>query len=247
MKAFLLMSITEFKLSTRNFVYMFFAFVFPPMMLLLFGGIYGNDPTPFYNGHGAVDILTPAYIGMILAVSGIMGLPMQLAEYRQHKVLKRYKATPISTGTIMIPHFVVNSALCIIGTLILIIVGKLVFNLQFLGNIFYFIVAYILSMMCIFSIGFLIAAIAPNNRAASAIAFLLYFPMLFLSGASMPLQMMPKFIVNISRFIPLTYCVEILQGTWMGDPLSVFGKVIIVLVAITVVCTGVSIKVFRWE
>lgn len=247
MKAFLCMSITEFKLSTRNFIYMFFAFVFPPMMLLLFGGIYGNDPTPFYNGHGAVDILTPAYIGMILAVSGIMGLPMQLAEYRQHKVLKRYKATPISTGTIMIPHFVVNSALCSIGTLILIIVGKLVFNLQFLGNIFYFIVAYILSMMCIFSIGFLIAAIAPNNRAASAIAFLLYFPMLFLSGASMPLQMMPKFIVNISRFIPLTYCVEILQGTWMGDPLSVFGKVIIVLVAITVVCTGVSIKVFRWE
>ena len=64
MKAFLCMSITEFKLSTRNFIYMFFAFVFPPMMLLLFGGIYGNDPTPFYNGHGAVDILTPAYIGV---------------------------------------------------------------------------------------------------------------------------------------------------------------------------------------
>src|SRR5665647_3008500 len=84
MKAFLCMSITEFKLSTRNFIYMFFAFVFPPMMLLLFGEIYGNDPTPFYNGHGAVDILTPAYIGMILAVSGIMGLPMQLAEYRQY-------------------------------------------------------------------------------------------------------------------------------------------------------------------
>jgi len=79
-------------------------------------------------------------------------------------------------------------------------------------------------MTCIFSIGFLIAAIAPNNRAASAIAFSLYFPMLFLSGATMPLQMMPKFIADISRFIPLTYCVEILQGTWMGDPLSVLAR-----------------------
>ena len=102
-------------------------------------------------------------------------------------------------------------------------------------------------MMCIFSIGFLIAAIAPNNRAASAMAYLIYFPMLFLSGASMPLQMMPKFIVGISRFIPLTYCVEILQGTWMGDPLSVFSNAIMVLAAITVVCTGISIKIFRWE
>ena len=247
MKAFLSMSVTELKLSTRNFVYMFFAFVFPPMMLLLFGGIYGNDPTPFYNGHGAVDMLTPAYIGMILAVSGIMGLPLQLADYRQNKVLKRYKATPISKATIMIPHFVVNGVLCVIGTLILIVVGKLVFNLQFFGNVFYFSVAYVLSLMCIFSIGFLIASIAPNIRAASAIAFLLYFPMLFLSGASMPLQMMPKFIVNISRFIPLTYCVEILQGTWMGNPLSDFMKPIIILVAITVVCTAVSLKIFRWE
>jgi ABC-2 type transport system permease protein len=247
MKAFLCMSITEFRLSIRNFVYMFFAFVFPPMMLLLFGGIYGNDPTSFYNGHGSVDVMTPGYIGMILAVSGIMGLPMQLAEYRQHKVLKRFKATPISSGTIMIPHFAVNSVLCAIGTLILIIVGKLVFNLHFLGNIFYFIVAYILSMLCIFSIGFLIAAIAPNNRAASAIAYLIYFPMLFLSGATMPLQLMPKAIVAISKFIPLTYCVEILQGTWMGDPLRDFVKAIIILTAITVLCTGVSIKIFRWE
>lgn len=247
MKAFNSMTITEFKLSTRNFTYMFFAFVFPPMMLLLFGGIYGNQPTQFYNGHGAVDVLTPAYIGMIVAVSGIMGLPMQLAEYRQHKVLKRYKATPISTATIMIPHFIVNGALCIIGTLILIIVGKLVFHLQFFGNIFYFFVAYLLSMVCIFSIGFLIAAIAPNNRAASAIAFLLYFPMLFLSGATMPLQMMPDFIIHVSRFIPLTYCVEILQGTWMGGQLGMYGNAILIVAAISIVCTGISIKLFRWE
>jgi len=247
MKAFSRMTITEFKLSTRNFTYMFFAFVFPPMMLLLFGGIYGNQPTQFYNGHGAVDVLTPAYIGMIIAVSGIMGLPMQLAEYRQHKVLKRYKASPISTGTIMIPHFVVNGALCMIGTIILIIVGKLVFHLQFFGNIFFFAIAYLISMVCIFSIGFLIAAIAPNNRAASAIAFLLYFPMLFLSGATMPLQLMPDFIIHISRLIPLTYCLEILQGTWMGGQLSMYGNSILILAAISIVCTGISIKLFRWE
>lgn len=247
MKAFFQMSLTEFRLSLRNFIYIFFAFVFPPMMLLLFGGMYGNEPSQFYNGHGAVDVLTPAYIGMVLAVSGIMGLPMQLSEYRQHKVLKRFKATPISTGTIMIPHFVVNSVLCIVGTMILIVVGKLVFNIQFLGNILNFLLAFVLSVVSIFSIGFLIAAIAPNNRAASAIAYLVYFPMLFLSGATMPLQIMPKVIVAISKFIPLTYCVEILQGTWMGDPLSNFAKAIIILIAITILCTGVSIKIFRWE
>jgi len=247
MNAFLQMSMTEFRMALRNFIYMFFAFVFPPMMLLLFGGMYGNEPTAFYGGHGAVDVLTPAYIGMILAVSGIMGLPLQISEYRQHKILKRFKATPIHTGSIMLPHFIVNCLLSMIGTAILIVVGIGVFHLHFLGNVFPFLFAYFLSMACIFSIGFLIAAVAPNIRAASAIAYIIYFPMLFLSGATMPLQMLPKVMLTISKFIPLTYCVEILQGTWMGDPLSSFLKPILVTASIAVVCTGVSIKIFRWE
>jgi len=47
MKAFHSMLTTEFKLASRNFYYMFFNFVFPPMMLLLFGSIYGNQPRSF--------------------------------------------------------------------------------------------------------------------------------------------------------------------------------------------------------
>ncbi|HBM80749.1 MAG: ABC transporter permease [Clostridiales bacterium] len=247
MKAFLVMTLTELKLSMRTYVYVFFAFVFPPMMLLLFGGIYGNTPSDFYHGYGAVDVLTPAYIGMILAVSGIMGLPLGLAEYRQRKVLKRYKATPIGTGTIMVPQLLVNGFMSIVGLLILIIIGKIVFNLHFLGNVFYFIVAFLLSMASVFSVGFLIAAVAPNNRAAMGIAYLVYFPMLFLSGATIPLQIMPKAVQVISKFLPLTYCVEILQGTWMGNPLGDFSRQIIILLAIAAVCTGLSVKFFRWE
>jgi len=247
MKGLFQISLTELKLAFRNFIYVFFAFVFPPMMLLLFGGMYGNEPSQFYNGHGSVDVLTPAYIGMIMAVSGLMGLPLQLSEYRQHKVLKRFKATPVSTGAIMTPHFLVNGLLCILGTILLVIVGKIVFNLHFLGNLPSFLIAFLISVICIFSIGFLIAAVAPNSRAANAIAYLVYFPMLFLSGATVPLQIMPQAIVTISKFLPLTYCVEILQGTWLGNPLSDFVRAIVILLVISVVCIGASIKAFRWE
>ncbi len=247
MKAFLTMTLTELKLSMRAYVYVFFAFIFPPMMLLLFGSIYGNTPSDFYGGHGAVDVLTPAYIAMILAVSGIMGLPLSLAEYRQNKVLKRYKATPIGAVTIMTPHLLVNALMSIGGMAILIIVGKLLFDLHFLGNPFYFILAFLLSLASIFSIGFLISAIAPNNRTATAIAYLVYFPMLFLSGATIPLQVMPEAVRTVSEFIPLTYCVKILQGTWMGSPIGNFGAESLVLLAILAACTGLSIIFFRWE
>lgn len=247
MKAFLTITLTELKLSTREYVYMFFAFIFPPMMLLLFGGMYGNAPSDFYNGHGAVDFLTPAYIGMIMAVSGVMGMPLILSEYRQHKVLKRYKATPVGTSTIMVPQLIVNGLISTAGVIILIIVGKVVFDLRFLGNVFYFVIAFLLSVASVFSIGFLISAVAPSSRAATAIAYLIYFPMLFLSGATIPLQIMPEAIKTVSKFIPLTYCVELLQGTWTGSPIDGFLTEAAVLLAITVVFTVLSIRFFRWE
>lgn len=247
MKALVQMSATELRLAFRNFIYIFFAFGFPPMLLLLFGGMYGNEPSQFYGGNGAVDVLTPAYMGMIMGVSGLMGLPLQLAEYRQRKVLKRFKATPVGSGVIMAPHFLVNGLLCVLGTLLLVVVGKLVFNLHFLGSFLSFLVAYIVSIVCVFSIGFLISAIVPNGKAASAIAYMVYFPMLFLSGATIPLQIMPPAIVTVSKFLPLTYCVEILQGTWLGGSLSEYVRPIVILLAVSVVCLGVSGKAFRWE
>jgi len=247
MKAFMTILVTELKLASRNFNYMFFAFVFPPMLLLLFGSIYGNEPAEFYGGFGAVDILTPCYMAMILAVSGIMGLPLQMAEYRQHKVLKRFRATPIGTWTIMGPHLVVNGVLCIAGMLALVIVGKLVFNLQFMGNHLLFMGAMLLCIVAIFSLGFLIAAIAPNNRSATLTANMLYFPMLFLSGASLPMEMMPDAIVTVSKVIPLTYCVELLKGLWLGGQIGDYWVPAVVLIGISLVCTGISIKVFRWE
>lgn len=247
MKAFLTITLTELKLSMRTYVYVFFAFVFPPMMLLLFGGMYGNAPSEFYSGHGAVDVLTPSYIGMILAVSGVMGLPLGLSEYRQHKVLKRYKATPVGTGTIMVPQLLVNALISVVGVIILVIVGIIVFGLHFPGNVFSFIIAFLISVASVFSIGFLISAVAASSRAAMAIAYLVYFPMLFLSGATIPLQIMPEAIKTISKFIPLTYCVQILQGTWMGDPIGGFLMETAILLGITGVCVGLSIKFFRWE
>lgn len=246
MNVLIKMSATEFKLSLRNFIYVFFAFVFPPLMLLLMGSIFGNEPTDFYNGHSAVNVMTPSYMGMVIAVCGIMGLPLQLAEYRQRKVLKRFKATPLGTSMIMLPHLIVNFILCIIGIALLVVVGIIVFDLQFMGHYLLFAAALVLSIAAIFSLGFLIAAVAPNSRAASAIAYLVYFPMLFLSGATMPIQMMPSALVSVSKALPLTHSVELLNRTWIGETGDLLIP-LIVLAAVTIVCILVSVRLFRWE
>jgi len=242
----------DFKLLLREFLVVFFSLFFPAFMILMFGGIYGNKPTEFFGGFGSVDVMAPSYLGVIFAVNGLMSLPLTLVEYRDKKILKRLMATPLKPSYIILSQLIVNFVLTVIGLLILLIFGKLIFNLHFYGNIFLFIFAFILSTLSIFSIGFLIASLISDVRVASTVAYIIYFPMLFLSGATMPLESMPKFMLNISKALPLTYIVDLLKRVWLNSDVSwiksnlTFEKDIIVLVIILIVCFGLSIYKFKW-
>jgi len=246
MKALFELTKVEFKLTLRNFVVAFFSFAFPVLLLLMFGGMYGNKPDPFFGGHGAVDVLLPSYVGMIIAVTGLMNLPLTIAEYRERKILKRFMATPIKPYYVITSQVMVNFVTTLIGLLLLAIVGKLVFTLHYLTTGPSFILAFLLSIFSIFSFGLLIASIAPNANAATAIANIVYFPMLFLSGATIPFEVMPKIMVKISKIVPLTYVVDLLKNTWLGSDTSYLLD-ILVLVSILIVSLFISASTFKWE
>lgn len=237
----------EWKMNIRNFLNVFFSLVFPVMMLLLFGSMYGNDPSPYYGGHGSVDISTPGYICMVVAVSGLMTLPITVSQYRERKILKRFMATPIRPLDILVAQLVVNALVTLIGSILLIIVGIFVFDLKFYGNPFLVLIGSLLVMASIFSIGLFIAGFTKNAKAALAISYVIYFPMLFLSGATLPLQFMPETIQNISKALPLTYGIELVRGLWLGESITEFGLQIVILIGVFVVLGGLSLKTFKWE
>ena len=73
------------------------------------------------------------------------------------------------------------------------------------------------------------------------------YPMLFLSGATIPLEVMPESVQTISNFLPLTYVVRLLRGLWFGEP---WGSLMLetgVLVAVLIACTAIAVRIFRWE
>ncbi|MBO4471191.1 MAG: ABC transporter permease [Clostridia bacterium] len=237
----------EFKCFFRNFISVFFTLIFPPFFLLLFGEIYGNDPTPMFDGVGSVDASLPGYIGMVICVTGIMSLPLSLTGYREKKILKRFKATPTTPMQIIVAQIVVNILMTVIGSILLVLIAKWRYNVHFDGNVFQFALAFLLTVLCIFSMGFVIASLMDNSKAATALANVIYFPMLFLSGATIPLETMPDGIRNIANFIPLTHGVRVMKGIWNGKPLSGYLTEILILTAISAVCIGISVAFFRWD
>lgn len=237
----------EFKLNNRNFLNLFFALVFPVMMLMLFGTMYGNEPSEFMGGFGGVDASVPGYICMIIAVTGLMTLPLTLSQYRERKILKRFMITPIKPMDFLSAQLFVNTITTIGGIILLLIVAKFVFNLSFFGNVISAFFSFIVILLSIFSIGLVIAGVSKNTKTATALAYIIYFPMLFLSGATMPLEAMPESIVNLSKILPLTYGVRLLKGVWLGGNVFDYWQELIILGIITVVFGALAVKFFKWE
>jgi ABC-2 type transport system permease protein len=247
MKSLLKMTWMESKLFLREPVGAFFTLIFPLMMLFLFGSIYGNTPTQYFNGRGTVDISVPAYTAMIIATTSLVGLTITMAAYRENGVLRRLRTTPISPLVILVAQVIVLFMMTALGMLLLVVAGKLVYQLRFDGDALSVVAGFILSSLSFFALGFVLAGLMPTARTAQVVGMVLLYPMLFLSGAGFPRELLPETIIKVSTFLPLTYVVTLLRGLWIGDPWSLHLTEVLVLAGMLVLGVLISIKTFRWE
>ncbi|MCL5071555.1 MAG: ABC transporter permease [Actinobacteria bacterium] len=247
MKAFFKLTYIELKLYLREPMATFFTLAYAPMILILFGFIYGNEPTPFFGGRGFIDIAVPSYIGLIIASVGLMSVPISTAEDREKGILRRFRTSPLSPVSYLFANVLVYTIMTLIGVLLLIIIGKFVYRASFEGNFFSVLGGLIISMLSFFSFGYLVASIAPTSRTAQVIGMVVAFPMMFLSGAGIPLEVLPDRVTRVSKYLPLTHVVTFMRGLWIGDSWFEHSLEIYVLVGVLIVGTAISTKIFKWE
>ena len=241
------LSWVEAKIYLRQPEAFFFTLVFPLLLLFLFGSIYGNKPSPFFGGRGTVDVSTPAYMAMIIASTGLLSIAIAVSSYREKGVLRRYRATPLRPGVILASQIAVHLGMTIIGSVLVIVAAKLVYGLRFGGRPGAFILAFFLSSLSFFAGGFLVASLSRTARVAYTVGMVIYFPNLFLSGATLPKEMFPPILRTINKALPLTHVVSLLQGLWFGEPWSKHMTEVWVLGGLLVVGAILSARTFRWE
>lgn len=237
----------QMKLFSREAIAAFFTLVFPLMLLFIFGGLNGNEPRDFLNGFGMVDISVPSYTAMIIATSGLLSLTIALASEREKGVLRRLKATPLRPQTILTAYVFVMFLMTLLGMALLIVAAKLAFNLRFAGNPVYVMIAFLISCLSFFGLGFVLAGVMPTARTAQVVGMVIFYPMIFLSGAAIPLEAFPPVVAQYAKILPLTHVVNLLRGLWLGDGLGKHLLEIGILAAIFFAGLIVSAKTFRWE
>ncbi len=222
----------QLKLFGREPAAVFFTLLLP-LMLLLLNGQGGNTP----------EILVPGLTAFILATAG-WNLAEAVATDRDKGVLRRLRATPLPAWTVLTAHAGVQALVTGIGLVLLVAAGAAFFDLALPAAPIATALSLALGVASFLSISFVLAALAPNARAANAVAAALYFfPMIFLSGATWPREALPSVAARIGDFLPLAYVVRALIEPWVSGRVDVVA--LAVLSGMLVAGVLISSRMFR--
>ena len=122
-----------------------------------------------------------------------------------------------------------------------------IYHMRFEGNALNVLAGFTLSSLSFFAIGFVLASLMPTARTAQVVGMVLLYPMLFLSGAGFPRELLPETIKKVSTFLPLTYVVTLLRGLWIGEAWGGHILDVAVLAGILILGVVISAFTFRWE
>ena len=234
MTALAKLTTVEFKLLLREPGSMF-AFLIPLFILIVFGGSIEPGDT----------LLLPMTLAIAVGLVGLYLLPTTLAAYRERGILRRLSLTPVRPGSLLAVQLILQLVLALAASGLLLAVAGTVLDARLPTGVPAFAAAFLLGTAAMFSVGLLIAALAPNGRAANGIGVLLYFPMAFLAGLIQPVGQMPDIVAEIGKYTPLGAFRQALQDVWAGA--SPAPLLLAVMAAYAVVVSLAAAKLFRWE
>lgn len=238
------LTLAQFKLYLREPIALFFTLIFPAMLILTFGAIWGNEPFPGI-AYGYIDLQVPATAAVIIGTIAFNAIPVMTATNRERRILRRFKASPLPTSSYMAADIIVNFALGLLSMVLLVLLARVVFGLRFAGNPLLVLAGFTLSALAFMAVGYLIASLAPTARMAQIAGQIVYFPMIFISGATIPLSQMPADVRAVAQWLPMTHIVDLLQSLWLGGDWPLTPT--LVLLATLLAATLLSVRLFRWE
>jgi ABC-2 type transport system permease protein len=247
MKAFRTLLRVEGKLVLRHPDVILFALLFPVGMVILLGIIYGGKPAYEGAAYTFIEQSFGAVASVGICASGLMGMPLNLSDYRHRKILRRYKVTPVSPGVLLAVQVLLHLAVAAVSALLVFSAAALLFGYRMAGSIWPFIGAYLIVALAVFGMGMLITSLASTMKTANTLCTVLYFPMLFLSGATIPYEVMPDAMQKAVNVLPLTQGIKLLKAFSLGTGTDGLMWPLVLLPVLAVVCTAVSIKYFKWE
>jgi ABC-2 type transport system permease protein len=229
------------QLTIRNKMFLFFSVIMPFGFFFLYAGVFAKGVP-----EGVRYLLGP--VVALTVMGSFWGLSAALVTFREQGILRRFHVTPVTPSDMLASSVVANYVLTLPTVLLELLSARVFFHVHNFGDILAVFILVTVGTVSFASLGLVVASVTNTMQETQIINQLLWFPLIFLSGATIPLPALPAVVQRVGVFLPATYLVNSLQRAIVFSvPITHLLLGIVILSFWAGITFFVSAQLFRWE
>ena len=189
----------------------------------------------------------PGLIAILLMLVSAMMTSISIAREKELGTMEVLLASPMKPIQVILAKVVPYMLLSLLDALIILAMGKFVFEVPILGSFFLLLVEAILFIILALSLGILISTIAETQQTALLFSLMgLMLPTILLSGFIFPVENMPWILRTISNIIPARWFIIIVKSIMLkGAGIDLIWKETLILFGFIFFFVLVSVRKFK--
>lgn len=247
MSAWAALTSAGYRAYVRDRTTVFFTFAFPLVFLVLFGYIFRGQQV---SGSGAyIGYIAPGILAWGVGNAALFATAFTLMNWRRDDILRLIWRTPTPLSAILSARYALALAVGLAQAVLFLGIAALpVFGLHLASSWPLALPVLALGVAAFLALGAVVGSRANTPEAVAAIANFLMVPMAFLSGSFYPSDLMPPWLQDFSKILPLHYLNSGVAGALAhrGGTLQTVSADA-GLAVFTVVFGLLAAKTFRWS
>src|SRR3954463_10087181 len=186
MKPYIAQIRANLRLMGRDRSVLFFNYFFPLIFFIIFAMSFGGSKNP-----GAMSQVVNMVLVLGVLGSGFFGAGMRAVQDRESNVLRRFKVAPVGPAPIIVASLVAGLVSFLPSVFFVVLVAHFWMQMPLPAKPLDFLVFVSLGSLAFRAMGMIVASVVNSPQESQIVTQTIYLPMLFLSGATFPLQFFP--------------------------------------------------------
>jgi len=193
-------------------------------------------------------IMIPGLTGLILVFIGTLITSLGIVRERQAGTIEQLAVMPFRPWDVIFGKIAPYLLLASLDLLVIVVVGKALFGVPFVGNVAIFALGALLFLLVTLGMGVLISTVSQNQGQAIQLAIMFVVPQVLLSGLIFPISSMAAGVRWIAYVLPLSWYIDIGRGVMLkATPITALVEPLGVLAGMAVVVLGLAMLRFRQD
>ena len=195
------------------------------------------------------NFIVPGIIAVIIMIVGALLTSLVIAREYENGTMETIRSLPVRAGEFFLGKAIPYFFITLIDVLVAILMGQVLFGIVMKSSFWLMILASTVYILVALGTGLLISVKTRSQLVANQLAVLVtYLPSLLLSDFVFPQQNMPPVLQAVSKLVPATYYIDILNGLYLRDlSLPQLWPSFLVLVVMAALLATLNIRALKKE